>query len=129
MTEDEHLDEHLAAFGVRPRPGDLTAIRSLLTAETSRERAAQGDGDTLLMKLCCFQLFNSGELADVLLIWRAKSASFDAACSIDIQLLCGSGLDPTKAYLSEQGSPEAQPAVLRLDNCKTSGHCYNFSFK
>jgi hypothetical protein len=120
-------DEHLAAFGLRPRTQDLPAIRSLLTAETARERAAQGEGDTELMKLCCVQLFNSGELADVLLIWRAKSASFDAASSIDIQLLCGSGLEQTKAYLSEQASADAQAALLRLTELEAAGDFDDFS--
>ncbi|MFJ7048809.1 hypothetical protein ACIQVC_36210 [Streptomyces sp. NPDC101112] len=39
------------------------------------------------MKPCCVQLFNAGSLDDVLLIWKAKSASMDADGSIDIQLL------------------------------------------
>jgi hypothetical protein len=68
MTEDAHLAE----FGRRPTGGDLPAIRSVLEAETSRERAAQGEGDTARMKLCCVQLYNSGSSSDVLLIWRAK---------------------------------------------------------
>ena len=123
MTEDEHL----VAFGLRPRTEDLPAIRSLLATETARERASQGEGDTTLMKLCCVQLFNSGELADVLLIWRAKQASFDAANSIDIQLLCGSGLDKTKAYLSEQGSADAEAALRRLTECEAAGDFDDFS--
>jgi hypothetical protein len=123
MTEDEHL----AAFGLRPRPEDLPAIRLVLTAETSQESAAQGEGDSELMKLCCVQLFNSGELAHVLLIWQAKKASFDTFCSIGIQLLCGSGLNQTKAYLSRQGSADAQAALLRLRECEEAGDFDNFS--
>jgi hypothetical protein len=41
------------------------------------------------MKLCCVQLFNAGDLDDVLRVWAAKRASFDVGCSIDVQLLCG----------------------------------------
>jgi hypothetical protein len=123
MTEDEQL----AAFGLRPRAEDLPAIRSLLATETARERAAQGQGDTTLMKLCCVQLFNAGELADVLLIWRAKQASFDAASSIDVQLLCGSGLGQTRAYLSEQGSADAEAALRYLSECETAGDFDDFS--
>jgi hypothetical protein len=44
----------------------------------------------------------AGRLEDVLLFWGAKEASFDAMCSIDVQLLCGSGLVRTKTYLSER---------------------------
>lgn len=123
MTEDEHL----AAFGLRPRPEDLPAIRSILEAETSRERAAQGGGDTLLMKLCCVQLFNSGRPDDVLLIWRAKNASFDAMCSIDIQLLCGSGLQQTKTYLSDQARGDAQEALAYLTECEGARDFVGFS--
>jgi hypothetical protein len=123
MTEDEHL----AAFGLRPRTEDLPVIRSLLAAETSQESTTQGEGDTEVMKLCCVQLFNSGELADSLLIWRAKEASFDAACSIDIQLLCGPGLDETKTYLTGQGSADAQAALRRLTECEAAGDFDDFS--
>jgi len=59
--------------------------------EAGKERRAQGDGDTELMKLCCVQLFNAGAVGDALAIWRAKTASWDAHCSIDVQLLCGAG--------------------------------------
>lgn len=123
MTEDEHL----AAFGLRPRPEDLPAIRSVLEAETAREHASQGEGDTLLMKLCCVQLFNSAIPADVLIIWRAKDASFDAMCSIDVQLLCGSGLTQTKAYLSEQTSADARAALAYLTECEEARDFENFS--
>src|SRR5262245_23335133 len=123
MTEDELL----AAFGLQPRAEDLPAIREVQAAETARESAAQGEGDTELMKLCCVQLFNSGELTDTMLIWRGKAASFDAASSIDIQLLCGSGLDEAKAYLSEEGTADAQAALLRLTECEAAGDFDNFS--
>lgn len=123
MTEDEQLAE----FGLRPGAEDLPAVRSVLEAETSRERAGQGEGDTLLMKLCCVQLFNSGSPSDVLLIWRAKDASFDAMCSIDVQLLCGSGLPQTKAYLSELTSADAQAALVHLAKCEEAGDFADFS--
>jgi hypothetical protein len=61
--------------------------------------AAAGAGNTELMKLCCVQLFSAGLLQDVLLIWRAKVASMDADASIDVHLLCGAGLNETKAFL------------------------------
>jgi hypothetical protein len=58
---------------------------------------------------------------------RAKAASFDAACSIDIQLLCGSGLNETKTYLTAQGPADAQAALLRLTECEAAGDFGNFS--
>jgi hypothetical protein len=104
-------DESLRRYGLGPSGRELAAVRALLEAEAGRERRAQGDGDTELMKLCCVQLFNAGEVGDALAIWGAKTASFDAACSIDVQLLCGAGLDETKAFLSGQRSEQARAAL------------------
>jgi hypothetical protein len=90
-------DESLRRYGLRPSGRELDAVRALLEAEAAKERRAQGEGDTELMKLCCVQLLNAAEVGDALAIWRAKTASFDAHCSIDVQLLCGAGLAETKA--------------------------------
>ncbi len=97
-------DEILRRYGLHPVAEHLDQIRDLLTAQTELERQSQGYGDTEVMKLCCVQLFNAGVMSDVLTIWRAKSSSWDASCSIDVQLLCGGGLAETKAYLLTEGS-------------------------
>jgi hypothetical protein len=76
-----------SAWRSAARSGPASTPR-VLAAETARESASQGEGDTELTKLCCVQLFNSGERADTLLIWRAKAASFGAASS-NRQLLYG----------------------------------------
>ncbi|MGP4085632.1 hypothetical protein [Streptomyces sp. KR55] len=123
MNEDESLHR----YGLNPADVNLDDVRSLLIAHTRREKRAQGDGDTELMKLCCVQLFNSGGLDDLLLIWKAKSASMDADCSIDIQLLCGSGLARTKAYLASQCLPEAEAALRRLLDAEEAGDFEGFS--
>ncbi|MGW0941841.1 hypothetical protein ACWD4O_04710 [Streptomyces sp. NPDC002623] len=120
-------DESLHRYGLHPAGADLDEVRGLLTAQTRLEKCAQGDGDTELMKLCCVQLFNAAVLEDVLLIWQAKSASMDADCSIDIQLLCGSGLARTKAYLANQRRPEAEAALQRLLRCEAAGDFEDFS--
>ncbi|MER5466244.1 hypothetical protein ABT010_37495 [Streptomyces sp. NPDC002668] len=119
MALDE--DESLRRYGLRPAGVNLDEVRGLLAAQTLLERRPQGDGDTELMKLCCVQLFNAAVLEDVLLIWQAKSASMDADCSIDIQLLCGSGLARTKTYLSSRRLPEADAALQRLLRCEAAG--------
>jgi len=54
-------------------------------------------------------------------------ASMDAGCSIDIQLLCGSGLDRTKAYLSSRRVPAAEEALQRLLDCEKAGDFEDFS--
>ncbi|WP_326604320.1 hypothetical protein [Streptomyces sp. NBC_01800] len=120
-------DESLHRYGLHPTGADLDEVRGLLRAQTRLEQRAQGDGDTELMKLCCVQLFNAGALDDVLLIWNAKTASMDAGCSIDIQLLCGSGLVSTKAHLASQRSPEADAALQRLLVCEQAGDFDGFS--
>lgn len=125
MTMDE--DESLHRYGLHPVGAHLDEVRALLTVQTQMEKRAQGDGDTELMKLCCVQLYNAGNLEDVLMIWKAKSASMDAACSLDIQLLCGSGLATTKAYLSSQRLPEAEAALQRLFQCESGGYFEDFS--
>jgi hypothetical protein len=125
MAMDE--DESLNRYGLHPVGAHLAEVRDLLIVQTRLEKRAQGDGDTELMKLCCVQLYNAGGLEDVLLIWQAKSASMDAACSIDIQLLCGSGLATTKAYLSSLRSPEAEAALQRLLLCESAGDFEDFS--
>lgn len=119
-------DESLRRYGLRPTGADLGDVRELLRVQTERERRSQGVGDTELMKLCCVQLFNAGVMDDVLLIWSAKTASMDAACSIDVQLLCGQGLSETKAYLSLLRTPEAESAHRRILECEEAGDFEGF---
>jgi hypothetical protein len=121
------VKESWRRYGLRPVGADLDEIRALLREHTARERRAQGEGDTELMRLCCFQLFNSGDLDDVLLIWSAKQASFDAACSIDIEFLLGHGLDATKAHLSANRAPAAAAALDRLRELEADGEFESFS--
>lgn len=120
------VNESLRRYGLRPVGADLDEVRALLREHTARERRAQGEGDTELMRLCCFQLFNSGDIDDVLLVWSAKQASFDAACSIDIEFLLGHGLDATKAHLSANRAPAAA-ALDRLRELEADGEFESFS--
>jgi hypothetical protein len=120
-------DESLMRFGLRPEGRCLDEVREILGAETARERRAQGDGDTALMKLCCVQLFHAGLLADVALVWSAKTASWDADCSIDVQLLCGAGFAETTEYLAALDTPDAEDARQRLLSCAEAGDFEGFS--
>jgi hypothetical protein len=123
LTEEECLRR----FGTSPAPEQLEEIRAVLDAETQQERQAQGGGDTQAMRLCCFLLFRAGLLEDVPRIWRAKTSSMDADASIDLQLLCGAGLEVTKRYLRELGSDEAEAAARRLLTNEVSGELDGFS--
>ena len=120
-------DDSLRRYGLYPVGGDLDEVRELLTVRMARERQRQGDGDTALMKLCCVKLFNVGLLADVLPIWQAKESSWDAHCSIDVQLLCGAGLDETTEFLTADSSPAAAAALEYLRHCQASGDFADFS--
>ncbi|MFM9555620.1 MULTISPECIES: hypothetical protein [Streptomyces] len=121
------VKECLRRYGLRPVGADLDEVRALLREHTAREQRTQGQGDTELMRLCCFQLFNSGDVDDVLLVWSAKQASFDAACSIDIEFLLGHGLDATKAHLSASRSPAAAAGLNRLRELEADGEFESFS--
>ncbi|MEV5750938.1 hypothetical protein AB0L00_24205 [Actinoallomurus sp. NPDC052308] len=120
-------DESLRRYGLRPSAGDLERIRELLETRTAMERRRQGDGDTALLKLSCVQLFNAGDLGDVLPIWRAKESSWDAHCSIDVQLLCGAGLEETKEHLAAAASEDASAALAHLLGCEAAGDFTGFS--
>jgi hypothetical protein len=123
VTEDESLQR----YGLRPSGLDLDQIRDMLQDQAARERHSQGNGDTTLMKLCCVQLFNAGFLSDVLVIWQAKETSFDTHCSIDVQLLCGAGLETTKDYLAAEDSEDASAALAYLLQCEEAGDFAAFS--
>ncbi|MEV5705885.1 hypothetical protein [Actinoallomurus sp. NPDC052274] len=120
-------DESLRRYGLRPSAGDLERIRELLQTRTAMERRRQGDGDTELMKLSCVQLFNAGDLGDVPTIWRAKESSWDAHFSIDVQLLCGAGLEETKEHLAAAASEDASAALAYLLSCEAAGDFADFS--
>jgi hypothetical protein len=120
-------DMSLRRYGLRPPERDLDEIRQILRTQTMLERQHQGDGDTELMKLCCVQLFNAGVLNDVPRIWQAKESSWDAHCSIDVQLLCGAGLEQTTAYLAAADSEPASAALDHLPACEAAGDFVDFS--
>jgi hypothetical protein len=119
MTEDELLSR----YGLVPEASDAPAIRDLLRSETANENR---EGNEFL-KTLCIQLFALGDARDALLIWKAKQSSFDAACYIDIQLLCGSGLSETKDFLSKRDAPGAKEALARIVECEEAGDLDDFN--
>ena len=84
------MDENdlLARFGVTPVATDLPEVRRLIqSAIADRDRDSNES-----LKLLCIRLFSAGNPSDALLIYKAKTSSFDAACYIDIQLFVERGL-------------------------------------
>ncbi len=112
-----NADDSLALYGLWPAPESLKKIRVLLGEETRKERRSQGEGDTDLMKSFCVQLFNAGHAEDALLVWSAKSASMDSYASIDLALVCVSGLEGARRFLADHGSAQAQRAHELLSQC------------
>jgi hypothetical protein len=116
---DDKEEEIIRQFGLHPAEQDLGEIRAII-----REQAAlRMDAHTLLMKICCVLLFNAGHVTDSLLIWQAKQSGFDAACSIDGELLCGAGLAETMLYMGWEASrdPEATKALAYIRSCAEPG--------
>jgi hypothetical protein len=116
--------ELLRRYGLRPSADDLDETRGILRAQAE---LMQDDQDTELMKLACVQLFNAGDLDDILTIWQAKESSWDAHCALDVQLLCGAGLEATKAHLGAAGSELAAEALGYLIECEAAGDFDHFS--
>lgn len=121
MTEEECLLE----FGLNPSSSQLERIRELLVAEVEQEELEE-EGDMALIKLLCYQLFRGGLLQDSLLIWRAKSSSFDNHCSVDVQLLCGAGVSETVEYLHGLADSEADAALEWIRACQAAGDFVRF---
>ena len=117
-------DTWVRRYGLRPAATDLGKVREMVRAETARG----WDADVELMRVGCVQLFNAGALADVLTVWKAKETNFDAHCSIDIQLLCGAGLDEVKTHLAaaQACSEDAAKALEYLLGCEAAGDFEDF---
>jgi hypothetical protein len=118
--------ESLALHGLVPSDRSLPDIRRMLAEEAAFERAGHGRTEDLAL-LCCVQLFSRGLLEDVLRIWDAKCSGFDLASYLDIEFLCGAGLDATKRFLAADPSPRAAEARARIDECEACGQFDSFS--
>jgi hypothetical protein len=112
-------EEVLRKFGLPASRRDRDEIRRMLEQETDRERRAEA-GEEMLRTLC-IQLFSLGVVDDALLIWEAKESSFNAACGLDVQFLCGAGLHATKDYFANSAAPSAAEALEYLRKCEKAG--------
>jgi hypothetical protein len=116
----------LRQFGLVPSDDALPHVRALLAQETAAEREGRPREEDLAL-LCCVQLFSRGLLEDVLRIWKAKSSGMDLGATVDIQLLCGAGLEATRSYLASQEGPAAADALEYLAECEQAGDFEDFS--
>lgn len=118
--------ESLIRFGLVPADTSLKEIRGLLAHEAQCERVGQQRQEDLAL-LCCVQLFSRAHLEDVLRIWEAKESSWDMHCYLDVQLLCGAGLEETKSFLISQSSPEAAAALEYILDCEDADDFEDFT--
>ena len=119
-------DESLRRFGLVPSDDALPEIRALLAREAADEREGRAREEDLAL-LCCVQLFSRGLLEDVLRIWDAKRSGMDLGAALDIQFLCGPGLEATKNYLASQQGEAAADALKYLAECEQAGDFEEFS--
>ena len=116
-------NELLVRFGLVPIEADLAEVRRLIEALIADDRRDSNEP----LKILCIQLFSAGNPADALLIYKAKSSSFDAGCYIDIQLVCGAGLEATKAFLRGSSEAKAKELLALLQNISSAGDFDDFT--
>ena len=119
-------DESLGRFGLVPEDASLDEVRALLEQEAEAERTGRPRVEDLAL-LSCVQLFSRGKLEDVLRIWRAKRSGFDLGCYLDVQLLCGAGLEATKQFRSADTGCEAREALDYIVSCEATGDFDGFT--
>ena len=120
------ISESLKKYGLVPSDEVLRHIRALFSKEADAERNDIPRVEDLAL-LCCVQLFSRGYLEDILRIWDAKQSGFDLGTYLDIQFLCGAGLEPTKRFLSSHESQAAADALQYLQECEQAGDFDDFS--
>lgn len=126
MESPKTVEQSLHKFGIVPSDKALPEIRSLLRREAELERAGRQRAEDLAL-LSAVQLFSRGHLKDVLLIWEAKQSGMDLGAYLDVKLLCGAGLEPTKSFLSNQPSEAARDALAWIEQMELEGHFEGFS--
>jgi hypothetical protein len=114
MTFDELFDK----FGLPASPLDRDEIRRLLSEEIERQHDESAATDVEILRTLCLLLFSLGIVDDALLIWDAKESSFDNHFSIEVQFLCGAGLEATKRFLAGSIAPSAPAASAYLCDCE-----------
>lgn len=98
----------------------------MLADEADNERNGELREDDLAI-LSCVQLFSRGQLENVLRIWAAKCSGFDLGCNLDVQFLCGAGLERTKQFLAIQTSQQAAEALQYIQECEATGDFAKFT--
>lgn len=115
MTDEDAIKQ----FGLPSAPEYRDAIRAAFEAEMVKEDAEEGDHE--LIKCLSVQLFSIGNVEDSLFIWKTKSSSFDFMLGLDVQFMCGAGVEDTKEYLRGLKSEVGAEALEYLEECIDGG--------
>lgn len=121
MTDDDAIRQYGLPSFAEHRPAILTALEAQLKLEENEE------GDHDLIKCLVVQLLSIGNVEDSLIIWRAKSTNFDLMCGLDVQFICGAGIEQTRNYLAQTDTDESHDALKYLDECIDSGDFKNWT--
>lgn len=120
------LREHLQADGFPAAHEAEPKIRAKLDFQIKLETMEMGDHE--LIRLLCRQLFSLGSTDHTLPIWRVKNMNFDTMNLIDVECLCGGGLEETKAYLTRlSDDPDACAALEYILRCEDCGDFADFT--
>jgi len=115
----EGVEAALGRFGF---PAVHSQRSDILTELWKQIRLVEAEkGDELLLRLLCAQLFSIGVVEDSLAVWAAKSCSFDTMAGIDVQFMCGAGLEETKQFLRSTATEPSLAALEYLRECEASG--------
>lgn len=109
----------LQNFGLPSSPEHREAILDAIEGQLNM--IFDGDSHAELNRCLVAQLFSIGVVEDSLVIWRIKSSGFDCACGVDVQFICGAGVDPTLRFLEQSNDPDAADALDYLRSCMGSG--------
>lgn len=120
------VDRSLQIYGIRPPASAIPEIRELLAQEAAAEREGRERVEDMAL-LCAVQLFSYGLPEDIFRIWSAKQAGMDLGCVVDVQFLCGPGLEATKEFLAASSEPEAGEILAYIARSEAAGVFEGFS--
>ena len=115
MTYDDPLNR----FGLPANASRLEEIRHEF--ENALNKTTRNEGDPDLLRCLSMQLFSIGMVEDSLRLWRMKTTNFDLMCGMDVQFLCGAGIDSTRRFLDATPNEDAKAALQYLDECIAGG--------
>lgn len=118
----DKTEELIKKYTLTPAEEKRLEILQLYNEEISIENI----DDHEYLKTLCILLFSIGDVRDSLLVWKAKSKDFDAGAYIDIQLLCGAGLQQTKSFLEDENTIDSKKALEYLVKTETTGDFEDF---